>query len=165
MDNNALVAALGPDATAAVHGYRLQIIVEAERRGLRLADRAATSLARGDGAGAADPIDIWLTFVQPNTNGRLAGRLLRWNPSHGWSGSPSVGHQPTSYYAGPAAAPLQLVPTAAEVLDWVTGKRNGSPTAPDGVELDDDMEAIHRLLGFINSHRQTLLTALEGTLS
>jgi hypothetical protein len=34
MNNDALVAALGMDAVAAVHGYRLHVISEAERRGL-----------------------------------------------------------------------------------------------------------------------------------
>jgi hypothetical protein len=165
MDNNALVAALGPNATAAVHGYRLQIISEAERRGLRLADQAAIIVARADGAGAADPIDICLTFGQTPTGGRLAGRILRWNPSHGWSLSPTVEHQPVSYYAGPAATPLQIVPKAAEVLDWATGKCNGSSTAPGGVELDADLEAIHRLLEFTDSHQQTPLPEAEGTFS
>jgi hypothetical protein len=40
MNNDALVAALGMDAVAAVHGYRLHVISEAERRGLRLINGA-----------------------------------------------------------------------------------------------------------------------------
>jgi hypothetical protein len=37
VNNDALVAALGPDTVAAaVHGYRLAVIREAERRGLTL---------------------------------------------------------------------------------------------------------------------------------
>ena len=36
MNNNALVAALGSDAVAAVHGYRLEVVDEARLRGLTL---------------------------------------------------------------------------------------------------------------------------------
>jgi hypothetical protein len=65
-------------------------------------------------------------------------------------------YAPISYYAGSDATPLYLVPTAAEVMDWATGDLGapsvGGSTPPTGVELDDDPEAIQRLLGFLHPH-------------
>jgi hypothetical protein len=160
MNNYALMAALGSDAVAAVHGYRLQVISEAEQRGLRLVREA-----RSDGAQLptdvrlVDPLDIRLTFLAtPGRTDLLAGRLLRWCPAQGWSLSCTGAHPPFRYYAGLHAAPLHLVPAASEVLEWATGVFDG-PTAghsapPKGVELDDDPEAIQRLLSSIDrQHR------------
>ena len=55
MDNNALVAALGSDAVAAVHGYRLEVVDEARSRGLTL-----RSVSTGAGS---DPLDVRLVFA------------------------------------------------------------------------------------------------------
>jgi hypothetical protein len=43
MNNHALIAALGPDAVDAVHGYRVAVLAEAERRWLCLAAEAVPS--------------------------------------------------------------------------------------------------------------------------
>jgi hypothetical protein len=67
VNSDALVAALGPDAVAAVHGYRLALLAEADRRGLRLVSEAPTDAVPG-AAGrcvVVDPIDIRLAFVYP----------------------------------------------------------------------------------------------------
>ena len=154
MNNDALVAALGMDTVAAVRGYRRQVISEAERRGLRLVSHAVSDVAMVSAdVHIVDPIDIWLTFMHCRGRADLAGRTLRWGPAHGWSLSHGAANAPQSYYAGPGAAPLLLVPTAPEVVDWATGKSDGSATPPVGTELDDDPKAIHRLLGFIDKHR------------
>ncbi|WP_214371450.1 hypothetical protein [Pseudonocardia sp. H11422] len=78
-------------------------------------------------------------------------------PAHGWSLSRTAARPPLHYYAGPQATPLHLVPTAPEVLQWATAERDGPVTehpTPPGVELDDDPEAVHRLLGFIDPQRR-----------
>lgn len=159
MNNYALMAALGSDAVAAVHGYRLQVISEAEQRGLRL-----VSETRSDGAQVStdvrlvDLLDIRLTFLDTPGRTDLAGRMLRWWPAQGWSLSCTGARPSFRYYAGLHAAPLHLVPTASEVLEWATGVLDG-PTAghsapPRGVELDDDPEAIQRLLSSVDrQHR------------
>ena len=107
MDNDALVAALGPDAVAAVHGYRLAVLAEAGRRGLRT-----------------------------------------WGPARGWSSSHRTASGPLRSYAGPAAAPSDLVPTPQQVLDWASTDVRGAAAPPVGVELDDDPVVIRRLLDF-----------------
>lgn len=99
----ALVAALGMDATAAVRGYRLRVIAEAERRGLRL-----TSVPVPDVMQCS--MQIRLAFLRSDGYADLAGRELRWSPADGWSVSHSGAHIPARYYAGPDAVPLDLVP-------------------------------------------------------
>lgn len=159
MNNYALMAALGSDAVAAVHGYRLQVISEAEQRGLRL-----VSETRSDGAPLStdvrlvDLLDIRLTFLDTPGRTDLAGRMLRWCPAQGWSLSCTGAHPTFSYYAGLHAVPLHLVPAALEVLEWATGVLDG-PTAgqfapPRGVELDADPEAIQRLRSSIDRQRR-----------
>ena len=72
MNNNALVAALGSDAVAAVHGYRLEIVEQARLRGLTL--RPART---GPGT---DPIDIRLVFAD-GPAAPLTGVVLAWGPA------------------------------------------------------------------------------------
>ncbi len=52
--------------------------------------------------------------------------------------------------AGPGATPLQLVPAPADVVDWTCAQPAGSNEPPTGVDLDDDVAAIHRLLRFVD---------------
>jgi hypothetical protein len=155
MNNDAFVAALGRDAAAAVHGYRQHVISEARRRGLRLVSEALPDGGQdASDADSVDPIDIRLTFLHCPGRADIAGRTLRWSPAHGWSLSHRTANAPLSYYAGPSATPLLLVPTAPEVVDWATGEFDGPATPPVGVDLDDDAEAIHRLLGYLDYGRQ-----------
>lgn len=147
MNNDALVAALGRDAAIAVRAYRLHVIREAERRGLRLVEEAVPDAAQGFAeARTVDPIDIRLTFLHCPGHAELAGRRLRWSPEHGWSLSHRAANAPLAYYAGPQATPLLLVPPAQDVVDWAIGEFDGPARPPVGVELDDDPEAIRRLL-------------------
>ena len=63
VNNDALVAALGPDTVAAVHGYRLAVIREAERRGLTLVSESLSAVIQlSAGCVVVDPVDIRLTF-------------------------------------------------------------------------------------------------------
>jgi hypothetical protein len=147
MDTHALVAALGPDASAAVHGYRLDVMVEAGRRGLRLVDELVPDLGRLlTERSRLDPLEICLTFLHCPGRPELAGRTLRWCPSHGWSSSHRVASAALSHFADSRASALDLVPTAAEILDWATSGFDGSSVPPTGVDLDDDPRAIRRLL-------------------
>ena len=158
MNNDALVAALGMDAVAAVHGYRLRVISEAGRRGLRLISEALSDMGQLSSAVhvVIDPIDINLVFVDNSSRAGLAGRMLTWGPAHGWALS-RPGDPPLSYYASPRACPLHLVPTASELLAWVTdeldGRQTGHSTPPRSLELDDDPAAILRLLSFTDLQR------------
>lgn len=155
MNNDALVAALGADAVAAVNGYRLDVISEAERRGLRLVSEPLSDVVQVSAeVPIVDPIDIRLAFLHCPGRPELAGRTLRWGPAHGWSLSHRAANAPLSYYAGHGAPPLFLVPTAADVVQWATGDGDGPGKPPVGVELDDDPEAIHRLLSFIEPQRR-----------
>lgn len=155
MNNDALVAALGRDAVTAVDGYRRRVISEAQQRGLRLVSERLPDVGNvAADADSADPIDIRLAFLHCPGRADLAGRTLRWCPAHGWSLSHRAANAPLSYYAGPMATPLLLVPTAPEVVDWATREFDGPATPPVGVELDDDAEAIHRLLGCLDDGRQ-----------
>ena len=156
MDNDALVAALGADAVAAVTGYRLSVIAEAERRGLRLIGRTLPD---------EDPLDIRLAFLHCPGRPDLAGRTLRWDPAHGWSLSHRTANAPLSHYAGPRATPLQLVPTVAEVVRWAVGECDGPATPPVGIELDDDPRAIHRLLGFVDTAEQPTIGGRHGAVA
>ncbi len=150
MNNNALVAALGADAVAVVHGYRLDVISEAERRGLRLVSEGHSGVVQVSAEiGNTDPIDIRLAFMHCPGHPELAGRTLRWGPAHGWSLSHRMANAPLSYYATPGATPLHLVPTASQVVEWATGECDGPARPAVGIELDDDPEAIRRLLSFI----------------
>jgi hypothetical protein len=156
MNNDALFAALGTDAVAAVHGYRLHVIAEAGRRGMRLVNEPLPGVGRraADGGGI-DPLDIRLIFDRCPARGDLAGGALSWTAEHGWSCRPGDG-APRRYYAGPSASALDLVPRAASVLDWVTGagaSRSVTIPSPPNVELDDDPDAIKRLLGFVEPRR------------
>jgi hypothetical protein len=144
MDNNALVAALGSDAVAAVHGYRLEVVDEARSRGLTL-----RSVSTGAGS---DPIDVRLVFAD-GPGGLLTGQVLTWGPARGWSIACSVADAAPRYLAGPLARPVDLVPTPAEVLDRVVSGRRGSTVPPLDVELDDEPAAIRRLLGFATARR------------
>ena len=144
MDNNALVAALGSDAVAAVAGYRLEVVDEARSRGLTL-----RPVPTGPGS---DPIDVRLVFAD-GPAGALTGQVLTWSPDRGWSIARSVADAAPRYLAGPLARPVDLVPTPAEVLDRVTGERRGSTVPPLDVELDDDPAAIRRLLRFATTRR------------
>ena len=144
MNNNALVAALGSDAVAAVHGYRLEVVEEARLRGLTL-----RSAPTGPGA---DPIDVRLVFAD-GPAGALTGQVLVWGPERGWSVARSVADASPRYLAGPLARPRELVPTPTEVLDRVTGSRRGSMVPPLDVELDDDPAVIRRLLRFATARR------------
>lgn len=160
MNVYALVAALGMDAVAAVRGYRLQVISEAERRGLRLVSQASSDIAQpSTDVQPVDSLDIRLTFRLTPGRADLAGRMLRWCPAQGWSLSSTGPHPPHRYYAGPHRSPLHLVPTAPELLEWATGDLDspaaGHSTPPRGVELDDDPEAIQRLLSFVDRQRRT----------
>lgn len=150
MDNDALVAALGPDAVAAVHGYRLAVLAEAERRGLRLVSDPLSGVATTPDGGCAviDPIDIRLTFLHSRHRPDLAGTTLAWGPARGWSASHRTASGPLRSCAGPGAAPSDLVPSPQQVLDWASSDDRGAAAPPVGVELDDDPAVIRRLLGF-----------------
>lgn len=159
MNNDALVAALGMDAVTAVQGYRLHVISEAERRGLRLVSESLSDIEPVSGdVHAVDPVDIRLRFLHCPGRAELAGRTLRWGPAHGWSLSHRAANGPLSYYAARQAAPLLLVPTASEVVVWATGGCGGPVTPPVGVDLDDDPAAIRRLLSFIDPPRRPSAT-------
>ncbi len=153
MNNDALFAALGMDAAAAVHGYRLRMITEAGRRGMRLVSEPLPGGGqRVADRGGVDLLDIRLIFGQCATRGGLTGCALSWSPEHGWSCQARAGAAP-DYYAGPSAFALDLVPSAERVLDWVAGggaSRSVTTQTPSpNVELDDDPEAIQRLLTFV----------------
>ena len=101
MTNNALIAALGPDAVDAVNGYRLAVLAEAERRRLCLVAEAVpvdAAVAPGGIAGFR-AIDIRLAFVYCRGRPDLAGRTLRWGPEQGWSMSHRLANRPLCYYA------------------------------------------------------------------
>ena len=148
MNNDALVAALGPDTVPAVHGYRLAVLREAKRRGLALISEPLSGVMQLSPGGCVvvDPVDIRLTFRA--TPGH--GRALRWCPAQGWSIARSRLHPPARYLAGPGPTPLHLVPSAQEVIDWACAQPAGSEEPPTGVELDDDAATIHRLFAFVD---------------
>jgi hypothetical protein len=150
VNNEALVAALGPDTVAAVHGYRLAVIREAGRRGLTLLSEPLSAVIQlSAGCVVVDPVDIRLTF-RTAPGFKLAERALRWCPADGWSIARHRLDPPARYFAGPGANPLQLVPTPEEVVDWACAQPIGSNEPPRGVGLDDDVAAIQRLLGFVD---------------
>ena len=161
MNHDALAGALGADAVAAVHSYRLEVIAEAGRRGLRVGSDTLPDVARSqpDLDLSVGPLDICLIFLHNPGRADLAGRTLRWNPAHGWSLSRAAA-DPPCFYAGPHPVPLHLVPTPADVVDWATGPLDpagGQGTPPAGDEFADDPEAIDRLLSFINPYHQMFL--------
>ena len=156
MNNDALVAALGLDAVAAVHGYRLAVLAEGRRRGARLVSEALSDVVPISSGVCVviDPIDIRLTFAEHHSRPELACHTLTWNPSQGWCLSGPAPADPQRFYAGLTAVPLDLVPTPAVLLDWAADARTGATAAPTGIDLDDDPAAIGRLLGFIDpDHR------------
>jgi len=171
MNNDALVAALGMDAVAAVHGYRQQVISEADRRGLRLVSEALSDVVQlsTEVYTVVDPIDIRLAVLPRRGRGDLADPMLRWDPAHGWSLSYRGEHSPRDHYAGTHAAPLDLVPTAAEVVAWaisvLDGHTVGHRAPPRHLDLDDDPGAIRLLLGFASTTQpepgQTSRAAVE----
>jgi hypothetical protein len=149
MDNNALMAALGIDAVAAVKGYRAAVVSEATRRGLRFTGGALAGPAWPRGL---DPLNIRLT-VDDADRADLAGRMLGWSAATGWWRRCPRTRDRVRFYAEPKAHPLHLVPSPPEVVDWaIAGLGNVEP--PVGVELEDDPAALHRLLGFVDSHRR-----------
>lgn len=154
MNNDALFAALGMDAVAAVHGYRLAVRAEAAERGLRLVSEPLSDVvAVSPGVCViVDPIDIRLAFVHTRARRGLAGRTLTWGPEHGWAMSHRTASGPLCFYAGPQASPLDLVPTPPQVLDWAAGDLDGNGVPPARVDLDEDPEAIRRLLSFMPEH-------------
>jgi hypothetical protein len=154
VNNNALVAALGSDAVAAVHGYRLEIVEQARLRGLTL--RPART---GPGT---DPIDIRLVFAD-GPGAPLTGVVLAWSPERGWSTAGSAADPSPRYLAGPLARPLDLVPTPADVLYRLTGQARGSKVPPLDVDLDDDPAAIRRLLRFATARHGRSSDALSLT--
>ncbi|MGD9527798.1 hypothetical protein [Pseudonocardia sp.] len=152
MNNDALVAALGMDAVAAVHGYRLSVLDEARRRGHRVVSQALSDVVpiSSGVCVVVDPIDIRLTVTGP-AGGVLTGSTLVWNPAEGWSlARPDA--RPT-FFAGPGAESLDLVPTAPEVLAWATDGAVGPTGPPLHVDLDEDTTTIGRLLAFIDPGR------------
>ena len=161
MNNDALVAALGMDAVAAVHGYRLAVCAEASQRGLCLTSQPLSDVvAVSPGVCViVDPIDIRLAFV--HTRGSdLTGRTLTWNPEHGWAMSHRTAGGPLCFYARPRAEPLDLVPTPPQVLDWAVGELDGNGMPPARVDFDGDLEAIRRLLGFLD--RRSAFSTVEA---
>ena len=159
MNNDALVAALGMDAVAAVHSYRSAVIAEAARRGLRLASGSLSEVVRtAVGSHIIDPLDIRLTVRRSRGRSDLQGRVLRWSPEHGWTLCCPPTQLPVRYYAGPGAVPLHLVPTVGNVLDWAIADGPASRYSalpPDGVDLDDDPATLHRLIAFIDPERRS----------
>ena len=152
MNNDALVAALGMDAVAAVHGYRRLVLAEAERRGLRLVSEALSEIVRDCAqAHIIDPIDIRLSFRHCPGRPELAGRVLRWGPAHGWS----VSHRTATrrWCISPGRAPDRCCwfpPPRGRGL----GRRRDSPARPHRPPASSSTttrEAIRRLLGFIGA--------------
>ena len=171
MNSDALMAALGMDAVAAIRGYRSDIVADAARRGLRLVSGPlshVTRTARGD-APVMDPLDIRLTFDRSRAD--LDGRVLRWNAAEGWSARSPREPSAVRYYAGPGARPADLVPAAPAVLDWAVLDRavagsdatRYSASPPEGVDIDDDPRTLRRLIDFIEPrHRHHAETTTGG---
>ena len=151
MNNNALVAALGSDAVAAVHGYRVAVVDEARARGADPATRPDLGHHRPDRHPAR---------LRRRSGRRAHGQVLTWGPQRGWAIARAAADPSPRYLAGPLARPLDLVPTAADVLDRVTGGRRGSTVPPLQVELDDDPAAVRRLLRFASARRDRSSDAL-----
>ncbi len=152
MNNDALIAALGMDAVAAVHGYRLAVADEAAERGISLVSEPLSGVVAvcPGVCTIVDPIDIRLAFVRARGRRGLAGRTLSWGPEHGWAISHRTAGGPLCFYAGPGASPLDLIPTPPQVLDRAADDFRGAAAPPVGVEFDDDPGAIRRLLDFID---------------
>ena len=147
MDSNALMAALGMDAVAAVRGYRAAVVGEAARRGLRLVHHSHWGAAH---ARRADPLVIRLT-VHGSGRADLAGRELGWSAASGWWSRCPRARDRARFYAGPADSALDLVPSPTDVVGWATAARDDDATGglpPDGVDLEDDPAALHRLIEF-----------------
>lgn len=152
MDNDALVAALGSDAVAAVNGYRSRVVLEAGRRGVRLVSVPFPGPGRDStGTHVTDPIDVHLRVVHSPGFPSLTGRTLHWSPARGWSMSHHTASAPLNHFAGPGAAAILLVPPVLAVVDWALGDLHGRGGPPVDVELDDDPVAIYRLRGFVEA--------------
>jgi hypothetical protein len=152
MNNHALIAALGPDAVDTVHGYRVAVLAEAERRRLCLAAEAvpvdAAVTPRGfAGIGA---VAIRLAFIYCRSRPDLAGRTLQWGPEQGWSMSHRLANRPLCYYARSVTEPPQLVPSPPELLDWAVAEPSGGAYPPATGQLDNNADAIERLLKFVD---------------
>jgi hypothetical protein len=166
VNNDALVASLGLDAVAAVHGYRLAVLDEAERRGIRLASEAlsAVEAVPGTGCHVVDPIDIRLAFGHVPGRPELAGRTLRWAPAHGWSLSHRLANGVLCYFASADAVPIDLVPLPPLVIEWAIGDADSSAIPPSDIGLDDDPEAVRRLLSYLDpGHRLPAAAAFAPT--
>ena len=150
MDNNALVAALGSDAVAAVHGYRLEVVEEARLRGLTL-----RSAPTGPGI---DPLDIRLVFAD-GPAGALTGVLVWSRIAAGRSpGTPPIRRRATWRARRPAAGP-RADSGRRPVPPHRRSARLEAP--PLDVELDDDPAAIRRLLRFATARRGRSSDALR----
>ena len=152
MNEHALIAALGPDADDTVHGYRVAVLAEAERRRLCLAAEAvpvdAAVAPRGfAGIGA---IAIRLAFLYCRSRPDLAGRTLQWGPEQGWSMSHRLANRPLCYYARSVTEPPQLVPSPPELLDWAVAEPSGGAYPPATGRFDNHADAIKRLLRFVD---------------
>ena len=153
MDNNALMAALGMDAVAAIRGYCSAVVADAARRGLRLGAGSFSGPVRSR---VADPLDIRLT-VHDTDRSELAGRALGWSAASGWWLRCHGPRDRVWFYAGRTAHPLHLVPTPPAVVDWATagpGVLTRHADSPTGVDLEDDPAALHRLIAFLDPHRR-----------
>ncbi len=132
MHSDALVAALGVETVAAVHGYRLEVIAEARRRGLSLVSEAPSDLLSpfaGD-FGLSDTADIRLIILEGPDGG---GARLRWKPDTGWwLARPGANPDRNSYVSADALG-FDLVPAASALLDWVARKLHGAHRPADRV--------------------------------
>ncbi|MBA3367355.1 MAG: hypothetical protein H0T99_01545 [Geodermatophilaceae bacterium] len=132
MHSDALVAALGVETVAAVHGYRLEVIAEARRRGLSLVSEAPSDLLSpfaGD-FGLSDTADIRLIILEGPDGG---GARLRWKPDTGWwLARPGANPDRNSYVPADALG-FDLVPAASALLDWVARKLHGAHRPADRV--------------------------------
>ncbi|MDQ3579998.1 MAG: hypothetical protein M3443_20855 [Actinomycetota bacterium] len=125
MHSDALVAALGVETVAAVHGYRLDVIAEARRRRLSLVSEAPSDLAPpfdGD-LRVSDTAHIRLIILEGPDGG---GARLRWKPDTGWwLARPGANPDRNSYVPADALG-FDLVPAAPALLDWVARELHGA---------------------------------------
>ena len=152
MNKYALIAALGPDAVDAVHGYRVAVLAEAKRRWLCLAAEAAPldAAVAPRGFAGIEAIDIRLAFVYCRGRPDLAGRTLQWGPEQGWSMSHRLANRPLCYYARSVTEAPQLVPSPPELLDWAVAEPSGGAYPPATGRFDNNADAIKRLLRFVD---------------
>ncbi len=126
MSSSARVAAYTVHAIATVHRYRLEVIAEARRRGLRLVSEAPSDLTQplaGDCL-VIDTADIRLIILDGPGGG---GARLRWNPDTGWWLARPGTDAHRNSYARADASPLDLLPPAQALLDWVAEELHARP--------------------------------------